>query len=181
VTKIEFFKELLNLGSIEKVLDKHNNLTKQDIEQFFREVLKILSDTDIEADDLYKLYTDGASKGNPGDAGIGFVIKKQGFTVEEFSKYIGKTTNNVAEYTAFIEGLKRLKELGVENVNAFSDSELMVKQINGIYSVKDEKLKQLYNEAIKLIKRFKSFKLEHILRDKNKEADKLSKEGSKHH
>ncbi len=175
---IEFFKKLKELGSIEKILSEYPDLSSKDIDIFFDEVFQILSKKD---NNNYELFTDGAAKGNPGDAGIGFVIKKEGTVIDSHSSYIGKTTNNVAEYTALIEGLKRLLSLNIKNVNVFSDSELMVKQLNGEYSVKNEKLKTLYNEAVQLIKQFDKFKLSHIPRNQNKEADSLSKQGSLNH
>ncbi len=177
---IDFFKELYKFGSIDKVLQQHSGISNSDVDKFFGEVFEKFSETS-DKNNQYELYTDGASKGNPGDAGIGFVIKKDNFPIEEVSKYIGKTTNNVAEYTAFIEGLKRLQKLGIDEVCVFSDSELMVKQVNGIYSVKNEQLKKLYLEAKNLIKNFKKFKLTHIPREKNTEADRLSKQGSLSH
>ncbi len=172
---IDFFKELYLTGSIETVVKQHQELTKTDIKRFFDEIFSKLSEQN--KSELYELYTDGASKGNPGDAGIGFVIKKEGFNIEEQSMYLGKTTNNVAEYTALIEGLKRVVELGIRRVNVYSDSELMVKQINKEYSIKNEKLKELYLQAAQIIKELDEFSIQHIPREQNKEADRLSKQG----
>ncbi len=174
MTTVEFFKLLLKEGSIDALLNKYPSLTNDEVEKYF----KCVFDKCEETSNMYELFTDGASKGNPGHSGIGFVIKKDGTIIEENSEYIGVTTNNVAEYSALISGLKRLLELDIKSVRAYSDSELMVKQINGDYSVKDDKLKKLYLEVRKLINSFDFFSLEHVLRDKNKLADKLSKDGS---
>ena len=120
------------------------------------------------------LYADGGSRGNPGPAGIGAVIldaKKK--KVKEVFKYIGETTNNIAEYSALIAGLEEVKSLGGDEVTVNLDSELVVKQINGEYRVKNAEIKPLFEKAIGALKNFKSFEIRHIDRSKNKEADKL--------
>lgn len=126
------------------------------------------------------LYCDGASKGNPGPAAIGAVLyNEDGSAASQISKAIGNTTNNVAEYKALIAGLQKAHELGIENLSVFMDSELAVKQIKGIYKVKNAGLKPLYQEAKALIMKFDSFEIGHVLRDKNKEADRLANEALK--
>ena len=120
------------------------------------------------------LYADGGSRGNPGPAGIGAVIldaKKK--KVKEIFKYIGETTNNNAEYNALIAGLEEVRSLGGDEVIVNLDSELVVKQINGEYRVKNADIKPLFEIAIEALKNFKSFEIRHIDRSKNKEADKL--------
>jgi ribonuclease HI len=120
------------------------------------------------------LYTDGGARGNPGPAGIGAVIlddKKK--KVKEIYKYIGEATNNNAEYNALICGLEEVKKLNADEVIVNLDSELVVKQINGEYRVKNEELKPLFEKAMEALKHFKSFEIRHIDRSKNKEADKL--------
>ena len=120
------------------------------------------------------LYADGGSRGNPGPAGIGAVIldsKKK--KVREVFKYIGEQTNNNAEYNALICGLEEVRSLGADEVIINLDSELVVKQINGEYRVKNADIKPLFEKAIEALKNFKSFEIRHIDRSKNKEADKL--------
>ncbi len=180
MTTVEFFKLLLDEISIDSLIEKHPFLTEDEIRSHFDCVFK-RCENDAKDNALYELYTDGASKGNPGHAGIGFVIKKDGYTIQEQSKYIGITTNNVAEYTALLEGLKRIKTLGINKVKVFSDSELMVKQINGDYSIKNNVLQKLYNQVMSITKGLKSFSVEHIPRSQNIEADRLSKKGSMDH
>ena len=108
---------------------------------------------------------DGASSGNPGDASIGVLIKdKRHLYQETISQYIGQATNNVAEYRALLMALKKANDLGVEKFFVKSDSELLVKQIKGIYKVKNEALKELNSQAHSLISKFKSFGIEHIRR-----------------
>ncbi len=124
------------------------------------------------------IYTDGASRGNPGHAGIGIVMKDENEKiVKEISDYIGETTNNIAEYTALVTALKTALEIYSEDVEVISDSELMVKQINGEYKVKNQGIKPLFEEATRLIKQFKSFSIRHVKREFNKEADELANIG----
>lgn len=123
------------------------------------------------------LYIDGASRGNPGKAGVGVVIKgSDGQIVEEVSKYIGVTTNNRAEYIALIEGLKKVKskEFGVRSLRIFTDSELLVKQLKREYKVRDSNLKILYHKVSALLSEFEEVDIKHIPRKDNKEADKLA-------
>lgn len=119
---------------------------------------------------------DGACSGNPGDASIGVVMKDmKGMYQETISQYIGQATNNVAEYSALLMALKKAHEMGVEKFSVKSDSELLVKQIKGIYKVKNKALKELNSRALSLINEFKFFNIEHVRREYNKEADKLAK------
>lgn len=124
-----------------------------------------------------KLYCDGASRGNPGDAGIGCVIIIDSKKIE-ISEYIGKTTNNVAEYKALIRGLEEVLKLKAQEVDIFSDSELLVMQINGVYKVRNKKLLPLYSQVKELLSKFKGYQIFHIYRDENFNADKLAKEAS---
>lgn len=124
-----------------------------------------------------QLYCDGASRGNPGDAGIGCLIVLDNKRIE-ISEYIGKTTNNVAEYTALIKGLQEALKHEVEEIEIFSDSELLVYQINGIYKVRNKKLIPLYEKVKELLNKFKKYQISHIYREENSVADKLAKEAS---
>jgi len=119
-------------------------------------------------------HVDGGSRGNPGPAAAGFVLKdSSGTQLLAKGCVIGRTTNNVAEYTSFIKALEAAKKIGAEQLVVFSDSELLVKQINGQYRVKSELIKPLYEQAVSLLDWFKSWKVYHITRDKNKQADSL--------
>ncbi|MEP7147165.1 MAG: ribonuclease HI family protein [bacterium] len=126
------------------------------------------------------VFTDGASRGNPGSASIGIVIKNdEGKEIKTYKKFIGKFTNNTAEYTALIESVKLLKQItgNFDEINFFSDSELMVKQINGQYKVKNPDMIKLSNEFWKEIRSInKKFTISHISREKNIIADKLANE-----
>ena len=119
-------------------------------------------------------HIDGGSRGNPGPAAAGFTLNDPSGTQLQAKAYIlGRATNNVAEYTSLVRALEAAKEIGAEQIIVFSDSELLVKQINGQYRVKSELIKPLYEQSISLLGRFKSWKVRHITRDKNKQADSL--------
>ena len=119
-------------------------------------------------------HIDGGSRGNPGPAAAGFVLNDSSGTQLLAKAYvIGRTTNNVAEYTSFIKAVEAAIKIGTDQLVVFSDSELLVKQINGQYRVKSELIKPLYEQAVSLLSGFKSWKVRHITRDKNKQADSL--------
>ena len=120
------------------------------------------------------LFTDGASRNNPGEAGIGVCIMREGAHLEGIARYLGTTTNNIAEYTAAIIGLERALQLGASKVTLFADSELMVKQLNGQYRVKNEGLKPLHARAKELIAKIGSVEIQYIPRERNKDADALA-------
>lgn len=122
-----------------------------------------------------KLFTDGGARGNPGPAAIGGVltIKDKNFT---FSEYIGETTNNQAEYRALLKGLELALEHKVEELACFLDSELVVKQINKEYRVKDSELAKLFVKIWNLAQKFKKITFSHVPREMNKQADKLVNE-----
>ena len=119
------------------------------------------------------VYTDGAARGNPGPAGAGAFFKIGDRTMG-FQKYLGRATNNQAEYQALLLALEKAEGLGIKELRAFADSELMVKQIKGEYRVKNEGLKPLFREAKERIQAFDSFEISHVRREKNTEADRLA-------
>ncbi len=121
------------------------------------------------------LYIDGASRGNPGPAGIGVVLLDEGKkTIKNFYKYIGETTNNVAEYNALIYGLQEALMLKADEIIVNLDSELVAQQIKGEYRVKNVNIKPLFEQALHLLNGFRKVEVKHIGRDYNKEADKLA-------
>ena len=127
----------------------------------------------------FEIYTDGACKGNPGEAAIGVVINCDGKCVGEISKPIGEATNNIAEYSALVFGLQELLVLRADDVNVYTDSELVYKQVIGAYKIKNAKLKFLNDQVKSLARGFKSFKISHVPREKNKDADRLASEALK--
>jgi ribonuclease HI len=121
------------------------------------------------------LHTDGASKGNPGQAGIGFLITSEtGEILAQHSEAIGLATNNIAEYRALVEGLKIARQLEIPNLEVVGDSELVIKQMTGVYAIKHPDIRALALEAHRLGKSFSSIKYRHIPRAQNAHADALS-------
>lgn len=122
------------------------------------------------------IYTDGASSGNPGHAGIGIhITDKDNRTVGKVSAYVGIQTNNYAEYVALIRALKIAIYFKTKDLKLRTDSELAVKQIKGIYKVTSDNIKPLYDEIMKLKRKINSFRIEHIPRGQNDKADYLAK------
>lgn len=122
------------------------------------------------------LHTDGGARGNPGPAGIGFVLKiKDGETILG-SEYIGEGTNNHAEYMALTKGLAAARTRGVTDITCYLDSELVIKQMQGEYRVKHAPLRSLYEEAQVLAHQFSRIVFHHIPREKNAKADALVNE-----
>jgi probable phosphoglycerate mutase len=120
-------------------------------------------------------YCDGGSRGNPGPAGFGVYIQDQsGAALAELSEFLGIKTNNFAEYSGLLAALGFALENGYRRLRVVSDSELMVKQIKGQYRVNSPDLKPLYEEAKRRIAKLESFQIQHVLRDKNREADRLA-------
>ncbi len=120
-------------------------------------------------------FSDGGARGNPGPAGIGVVLyneKKE--LIKEFSRYLGETTNNQAEYRALIMALEKAHELEASELDCFLDSELVVKQLNREYKVKNQELAPLFLKIHNLSLEFKKITFTHIPREKNKEADALA-------
>lgn len=121
------------------------------------------------------LYCDGASRGNPGEAAAGLVIvDQQGTEVVAKGIYLGQCTNNMAEYRALLLGLQEAQRLNIDALAVFLDSELVVRQLNGVYRVKDEKLKPLYTKAAQLLKGFRAVTVAHVRRNANQRADQLA-------
>lgn len=127
---------------------------------------------------LLTLYTDGAARGNPGPAGIGVVVKGRGGKVlARVAKGIGVATNNVAEYRAALEGLKRAAELGGRSVVLRSDSKLLIEQLSERWRVKNPTLIRLHEEIRALLAAFESVAFEHVPRELNRSADQLANRG----
>jgi ribonuclease HI len=125
----------------------------------------------------YRANIDGGSRGNPGPASYGVVIRDpRGQVVAKLKKYIGRSTNNVAEYYGLIAALDYAQQHGIRALRVESDSELMVRQMRGQYKVKSPELRPLFERASKMAQTFDSFKIEHVYRDQNAEADALANE-----
>ena len=124
--------------------------------------------------DVLEIFTDGACSGNPGPAGIGVVISQNGQIIKRISKSIGEATNNLAEYTALIYALQAALILKAAEIKISTDSELLYHQIKGRYKIKNEKLKNLFDQVQHLSQGFKRIDFECIPREKNREADRLA-------
>ncbi|MDO8735748.1 MAG: Nif3-like dinuclear metal center hexameric protein [Thermoleophilia bacterium] len=130
--------------------------------------------TDQEEKSMHHLHVDGGSRGNPGPAGIGAVLADpDGEPVETLASYIGEATNNVAEYQAMISGLELALDRGVTRLAIFSDSELIVRQLEGAYRVKNEGLRPYYQQAKSLLSRLEEYEISSIPREANAHADEL--------
>ena len=121
------------------------------------------------------LHTDGACLGNPGPMGLGIVLELEDGGVVEKAIPAGRGTNNIAEYSALLAGLALAKQRGVSVLEAFLDSELVVKQLNGEWRVKDATLQALHSKASEYLKQFESVSVQHVRRHLNVRADALSK------
>lgn len=128
------------------------------------------------------LHSDGGSRGNPGPAGAGAVLyDDQGVEVAALSRYLGRTTNNEAEYQALLLGLNEAKRLGAARLTVKMDSELIVRQLEGKYRVKAPGLKPMYAEAKRLLQGFASVTILHVRREFNKRADELANQAMDQH
>ncbi|HWV39080.1 MAG TPA: ribonuclease HI family protein [Vulgatibacter sp.] len=124
---------------------------------------------------VLRVYSDGAARGNPGPAGAGAVLTTpDGEVVERLGRYLGRNTNNYAEYMGLILGLERARELGAQEVHVFADSELLIRQLEGRYQVKAPNLRPLFARATALLRGFDRVRLAHVRRELNAEADEMS-------
>lgn len=126
------------------------------------------------------VHVDGASRGNPGPAGIGVVVSEpNGQVLHELSESIGHATNNVAEYTAWIKGLTLAASFGAREVTLHSDSELVIRQLKGEYRVKNNALKPLHAKVKELFQKFERVRVRQIPREENQDADRLASQAAK--
>ncbi|MFH1784278.1 MAG: ribonuclease HI family protein [bacterium] len=162
-------------GKTLKEISAEFSLTEEELKETFEYFKKLLGETTCKKGALVA-YTDGASRGNPGEAGIGIVLyDDSGNILEEINEYIGKATNNIAEYRALIKALEvSSSKFCASSLSVFADSQLIVKQVLGEYKVKEASLKGLFTQARDLIRKFDKFEITHIEREKNKHADKLA-------
>ena len=156
------------LKALKTLLSDPENRIDESLDNLYN---KMISNREI------SLYIDGAADLHSKTAGIGGVITKDGEEVFSFSEYLHDATNNEAEYTALVKGLKYLIQLKLLNANIYSDSELVVKQIKGEYRVKHPRMQELYKEAMDQFQHMDTWTINHILRDNNDTADGLAKAG----
>lgn len=183
-TKIpcELILELLAGGhSFKEICEEFPKVTEEDIQATLSYALDLMKREVTPLPVAKKrllIYIDGASRGNPGPAGVGVIIyDEQKRLVDELCEYIGEATNNVAEYQALLIALARAKSLGTEILTVYSDCELLVRQMAGEYRVKNKILKDFYQRARENLKNFRQVKIRYIVRERNKRADKLANKG----
>ncbi len=179
----------IDIGKL-KITDK--SITKKRVDNLFQALKDHIKREDLDISDKEKagasetnkeidlivVNTDGGSRGNPGESGIGVAIfDKDSNLINEACDYLGVATNNIAEYRAMILGIKLSMEYNAKAILFKSDSELIVKQIKGEYRVKNPQLKLLFNEAKELLKKLPNWKIMHVRREENIEADLLANKG----
>jgi len=167
------------------------DLTRHDVRSFFQAVAEHLRCCEEWADSFadreegepgrqmmsVSLYCDGASRGNPGPSGAGAVLlDEKGEEIFELSRYLDNGTNNEAEYRALVRGLEAAADLGVKRLEIFLDSELVVRQLNGTYKVRNPRLRSLFDQAMSRLQRFDDYAIFHVGRELNQQADRLANE-----
>lgn len=165
ITERSVFQAILSNKEVQEMVAEAVSCTSLELESFLKQKTYICPKLSV--------YTDGGARGNPGVSGCGVVID-DGTTKKGYFYYLGIHTNNFAEYTGLLKALSLAKEMNAEDVTVYSDSELMCRQITGVYKVKNPQLLVLYRKVMAFIRSLKSFKIEHVRREFNKEADSLA-------
>jgi len=130
---------------------------------------------EVRLDRAVRVYSDGAARGNPGPAGAGAVLTDaEGNVIARLGRYLGRQTNNVAEYQGLILGLEHARQLGFREVEVRADSQLLVRQLKGEYAVRHPGLKPLHAEAVRLLRGFDRYDVQHVPREENALADEMS-------
>ena len=165
------FRALAEGADLDQVRQRFG-LTPEGLQNIFQEVADYYYNLE---EGVWSLYCDGASRGNPGPAGAGVVLlDPYGEVAVRNLEYLGPTTNNVAEYRGLLLGLKMARNLGIKKIRVYSDSELLVRQINGSYRVKKPHLLTLWQEARRQLQQFQTYEVTHVPRGENHEADRLA-------
>jgi len=169
MTDYELLRIIYKNVSFNKLFRQYPGISKERIDELFKKLAQFLRPQTL------VIYVDGASRGNPGEAGIGVLIMdEKGNVLEEVSQYIGETTNNVAEYRALLLALDKAESYSPTEVIIKTDSELMAKQLNSIYKVKGRSILPLFKQVKAKTSRFPRFSVQHISREENKRADVLA-------
>jgi len=171
----QVLEDLAGSLDVKAVMKKHG-LSADELKEIIASAAELMGDHEehVSVDSPYVIHTDGASRGNPGPAGAGFVISRNDRMIEAHAQYLDKKTNNQAEYQALILALERALELGAKKIAAYADSELLVKQIKGEYKVTNKNIAPLFQKAKELIEQLDSFEITHIYREENQKADMLA-------
>ena len=183
MNKKNYKKKYKELKKVQKELHKDHKDSMQRLEDSMRELEKLIGPSDSKrSSESHQLYTDGAAEFDdnykPINAAIGGLLKKGDKVIFSFAENIGSgRTSNEAEYLALIKGIQECIEHKIYDVNICADSKLVVNQVNGKYKLKDPKMIKLHGEVVKLCSKLQSWNISHIIREKNTEADDLSKKG----
>jgi ribonuclease HI len=173
ISRAAIFAALAQGQDLARVRERFR-LTPEELQDLFKEVTEHYREME---QGTWSLYCDGASRGNPGPAGAGAVLlNPRGEVQAQLSEYLGKTTNNVAEYRALLLGLNLAQNLGVKKIQVLADSELLVRQLNGSYRVKAPHLLPLWQKAKKELQKFRAHAITHVPREENHLADRLANE-----
>jgi len=181
--KPELLKAIYNAIQWDRLYEALPHVTRQQVDEFFQELSEGLGQEGEVPKELAAriaggevwVCCDGASRGNPGPAGIGVVLATpEGREVLAWGASIGRATNNVAEYRAVIEGLKKARELNARRVRILSDSELLVRQLQGAYKVKSPGLKPLHEQVTELLRGFDQWHAARVTREQSAKADALA-------
>lgn len=165
ITERSVFQAILSNKEVQEMVARAVSCTSLELEDFLKQKTHVCPKLSV--------YTDGGARGNPGVSGCGVVID-DGTTKKGYFYYLGIHTNNFAEYTGLLKALSLVKEMNAEDVTVYSDSELMCRQMTGVYKVKNPQLLALYKEATAFIRSLKSFTIKHVRREFNKDADSLA-------
>jgi len=181
VNRAALLRELAETLDCGRLLQAHPHLGEADLRRLLLEAAVLLEERGEGEEDALAVFVDGASRGNPGEAGIGVVIQRKGRTLATLSKYLGITTNNAAEYEALIHGLRLArKHLAAgpsgrpPDVRVYSDSELLVRQMTGQYRVRHPRLIPYHAEAQRLAAACGGVRYVHVPRERNAQADALA-------
>jgi ribonuclease HI len=171
--RARIFAALAQGLDIPQVLQRFR-LRREDLQALFRDVAELHQ---TQEKGYWRLFCDGASRGNPGPSGAGAILQDPcGHLQGRAARYLGRATNNVAEYQALLLGLEMALDRGVKRLKIFTDSQLMAEQLNGGYQIKSPHLKPLWRQAMQALQKFEAYAVAHIDRELNAEADRLARQ-----
>jgi len=180
VTPAQLLLAIAEHETLEKTCAAVQGLTREAAQKLLRGAARQLQQENLPlrekgAGRTVRVYSDGAARGNPGPAGAGAVLTDAaGNVIARLGRYLGKQTNNVAEYEGLLLGLKHARELGYREVEVRADSQLLIRQLKGEYAVRHPGLKPLHAEALRLLHGFDRYDLQHVPREENALADEMS-------
>ena len=180
VTPAQLLLAIAEHETLEKTCAAVQGLTREAAQKLLRGAARQLQQENLPlrekgAGRTVRVYSDGAARGNPGPAGAGAVLTDAaGNVIARLGRYLGRQTNNVAEYEGLLLGLKHARELGYREVEVRADSQLLIRQLKGEYAVRHSGLKPLHAEALRLLHGFDRYDLQHVPREENALADEMS-------